>query len=141
MFFMLFQMTSFSLDDYIPIIIMGCLLVLDIFILKISLAISKAEVRKSMKWVTVSSFIQFGVIFFISSPMMLLGIYIWHGPPKPEVLVPTILISFFIDINIMNIFHRIGIKKSVVIGIFLIAPITVALFFLGSGLANLIYIH
>jgi hypothetical protein len=134
-------MTNFSIDDYIPLIIIGSLLVLAIFILKICLAISKAEVRKGMKWVAISSLIQFGVIFFISSPMMLLGIFIWHGPPKPEVLIPTILISFFIDVNVMNIIHRIGIKKSVVIGIFLIAPITIALFFLGSSLADLISIH
>jgi len=141
MLLILFQMGTFSMDDYIPIIIMGSLVVLNIFILKIGLAISKAKVKKNMKWAAISSVIQFGIIFFISSPMILLGIYIWHGPPKPEVIVPTIIISFFVDVNVMNLIHRIGIKKAVVIGVFLIGPITVALFFLGSGIANLIYVY
>jgi hypothetical protein len=129
------------MEEYTPLIIMGSLLVLGIFILKIALAISKAEVRRNMKWVAGSFIIQFGLIFFISSPMMLHQIFIVHGEPRLEMIIPTIIICFFIDMNAINVIHRIGIKKSGLISIFLIGPVTVSLYFLGAGLASLVYIY
>ncbi|MFX0056811.1 MAG: hypothetical protein ACFE85_02585 [Candidatus Hodarchaeota archaeon] len=141
MLLILFQPQIGSMDNYTPIIMMISLLIACIFILKIGLAISKAQVRKSMKWTAISFGIQFGIIFFISSPMMLLGMFIWRGPPPLEVLIPTIVISVFVEINVVNLLHRIGIKKSIIIAIFLIVPITAALFAMGFVLGDLVYTY
>ncbi|MFX0145725.1 MAG: hypothetical protein ACFE9C_16800, partial [Candidatus Hodarchaeota archaeon] len=79
---MLFQIPS--IEELIPIIIAVCLLLVDILILKLGLAITKAPEKTDFKWVAYSFGIQFGLIFFISTPMILggwTGQYSEGGPP------------------------------------------------------------
>jgi len=66
---MLFQ--AIDIYKYIPFIIAGVLLGSGVLILKIGLAVTKAESKTNMKWVAGSFFIQYGVTLFITLPIFL----------------------------------------------------------------------
>lgn len=117
-------MGNFKIDEYLPIIMIAAFAVGDILLLKLGLVITKAQKRKRMKWVAGSFAIQFGVVFAISSPLFLLGIIgAFKGGPPPVGLASIVFISAFIDLNIINILHQIGLKRSLVVVIFTFAPI------------------
>ncbi len=119
-------------------IIVAVLILGDILLLKIGLAITKAQERKNMKWVAGSFGIQFGIILFISSPLLLYGMI---GSFEEEgnmgaIIAPVVLFSVFIDLNVINVIHKIGLKRSLVVVIFVVGPIIAAMVILGSGLGG-----
>ena len=120
---------------YRAFIIAGVLLGCGVLILKLGLKITKAEFRTNMKWVAGSFGIQFGIIFFISSPLILYGM-IGKFQGNPGVIAPVILFSVFIDLNVINIIHKIGLKRSLVVVIFVVVPIIAAMVILGSSLGG-----
>ena len=137
---MLFQTGMPSLEEMMPIIIAISLIVGDIFILKIGLAITKAQEKTNFKWVAGSFGIQFGLIFFISIPMILGG---WtgqfsQGPPPPALIVFTIIFCTFIDMNVINILHKIGLKRSFIISILILGPLSFAMYLLGSNFGTIL---
>lgn len=134
---MLFQIPS--MEEMIPIIIAVCLLLGDILLLKLGLAITKAQEKTDFKWVAGSFGIQFGLIFFISTPMILGG---WtgqlaEGPPILLIILTTIFCAF-IDLNVINIIHKVGIVRSLIIVILILGPVTYAMYLLGSNLGALV---
>ncbi len=115
------------------IIISALMLILfDMLFLKIGLAITKAEVKKNLKWVAASWVIQLGVIIFICSPLILYGMIGKLGD-DPGIIILVVFFSFFIDVNIINLIHRIGIKRSVVVVFFVVVPLITAISFLSSS--------
>ncbi|MEJ2277797.1 MAG: hypothetical protein P8Y70_08640 [Candidatus Lokiarchaeota archaeon] len=92
--------------------------------LKIGLSISKAETRKNFVWVLGSFGIQIGLFIFISSPVILMsfaGVYQTGPPVFPLIIV--ILIFVIVDVNAINILHKVGIGKSIVVLICLTIPL------------------
>lgn len=140
MFFNILQMGMGSLFEYREIIISVILIVMDIFLLKLGLLITKAEYRRKIKWVGISFLIQFGAIFFISSPILILGftgaLSDFSGPPL-QLIIPAILASVFLDLNLINIIHRIGLKRSFVVSLIILVPIIFAMSFLIEFLSSL----
>ena len=131
-------MGNFNIDEYLPIIMIAACAVGDILLLKLGLVITKAQKRKRMKWVAGSFAIQFGTVFAISSPLFLLGIMGgFHG--EPEGIVPIALISAFIDLNVINILHQIGLKRSLVVVLFTFVPIFLAMVVLGMYISSFFY--
>ena len=118
-----------------PIILIIVLILGDILLLKIGLAITKAQEKKNMKWVAGSFGIQFGIIFFISSPLLLFGM-IGKFQGDPGVIAPIVLFSVFIDLNVINVLHKIGLKRSLVVVIFVVVPIIKAMVLLGQILGG-----
>ncbi|MCK4370915.1 MAG: hypothetical protein KAW03_07590 [Candidatus Lokiarchaeota archaeon] len=116
-------------------IIVAVLILGDILLLKIGLAITKAQERKNMKWVAGSFGIQFGIILFISSPLLLYGM-IGRFDGNEGVIAPVVLFSVFIDLNVINIIHKIGLKRSIVVVFFVVGPIIAAMVILGSSLGG-----
>ena len=114
---MFFQTGLPSMEELTPIIIAIVLIVADIFILKIGLSITKAQEKTNFKWVAGSFGIQFGIIFFISAPMILGGLtgQMSEGGPSPLLIALTIIFSSFIDLNIINVLHKIGMKRALII--------------------------
>jgi hypothetical protein len=107
----------------------------DILLLKLGLTITKAQKRTRMKWVAVSFLIQFGVILIISSPMILLGFAgVFDG--GPGVIIPIIIFSIFIDLNVINVIHQVGLKRSLVVVLIIIVPIVFIMVSLGSVLSG-----
>jgi hypothetical protein len=132
------QMDDINMDDIFFIIMIGVCAVGGILLLKLGLVITKATKRRRMKWVAGSFAIQFGVVFAISSPLFLLGIMgDYHG--EPQGLVPIIIISAFIDFNVINILHQIGLKRSLVVLLLTFVPIFFAMVFFGVTISSYFY--
>jgi hypothetical protein len=127
------QMGSISNELLSPIILMVAFAAGDILLLKLGLTITKSQKRTRMKWVAGSFLIQFGVVFVISSPLFLLGIM---GAYQGEGggLVPIIIFSVFIDFNVINILHQIGLKRSLIIVLLTFAPIFIIIVTFGSNM-------
>jgi len=129
-----------SIEQMVPFIIAILLICGDILILKIGLTITKAEEKKNFKWVAGSFGIQFGLIFFISTPMILGGATgaFSNGGPEPFLIALTVIFSAFIDLHIINIIHKIGMKRSLIITILIMGPITYAMYLIGSNIGALL---
>ncbi len=119
-----------------PFIIAISLILVDILLLKIALAITKAQEKTNMKWVAGSFGIQFGIIFFVGSPLILYGM-IGRFDGEGGMIILVVLFSVFIDLNVINVIHKIGIKRSIVVVIFVVVPIIIALIFLGQSLGGI----
>ena len=120
-----------------PIILIVVLVLGDILLLKVGLAITKAQEKKNMKWVAGSFGIQFGIIFFISSPLLLYGM-LGKFQGDPGVIAPIVLFSVFIDLNLVNVIHKIGLKRSLVVVFLIVGPIIVAMVILSQILGGTI---
>jgi len=107
----------------------------DILLLKFGLIITKARERTRMKWVAVSFLIQFGVIFIISSPLFLLG-FAEKFDGDLEVIIPIIILCTFIDLNVINVIHQVGIKRSLIVVSIIILPIVFIMVNMGSILSG-----
>ncbi len=135
---MIFQDGTPSLGEYTPLFILAALLIGDIFLLKLFLIMTKADSKRNLKWVAISFGIQFGLIFFICLPLFLIGLtggFDEHGP-DPGIIIPFFVLSIFIDLNLINVIHKIGIKRSVIVAFFISAPIIASMFILGPLIAN-----
>ena len=125
-----------SIGELIPFIIMGAFAAGDILLLKLALVVTKAQKRTRMKWVAGSFAIQFGIIFIISSPLFLLGFMgALNGEPKLDVLIPIVILSLFIDLNVINVLHQVGLKRSFGILLIIFVPIIIVMIMLGNTFA------
>ncbi|KKK42612.1 hypothetical protein LCGC14_1319340 [marine sediment metagenome] len=137
---MFFQLDLSAIEEYAPFIMMAILILADILILKLGLVVTKANVKTEMKWVAGSFFIQFGLIFFIFTPMVLEGSLGAFGRGFPiELMVVTIIFATFIDLQVINILHQLGIKKSLIIVLLIIGPMSFALFLLADNIGGLLF--
>ena len=136
MLFTFLQMGLPSIGELIPFIIMGVLAAGDMLLLKLALVVTKAQKRTRMKWVAGSFAIQFGIIFIISSPLFLLG-FMGAFQGQPEAIIPIIILSVFIDINVINVLHQVGLKRSFGILLFIIGPIMFIMISLGNMLSQM----
>jgi len=117
------------------LILMAAFAGADILLLKIGLAITKAQMRTKMKWVAVSFLIQFGVIFIISSPMFILG-FAGEFKGDPGLVIPIIILCTFIDLNVINVIHQVGLKRSLIVVSIIIVPIVFIMVNLGPVLSG-----
>lgn len=91
--------------------------IVGLIMLKIGLVVTKAEARTGFKWLLWSFGLQIGMFFFVASPMILLGISGAFGEQGPEVVLIIIflVLALFIDIHFLNIIHRLGIKRALLV--------------------------
>lgn len=130
----LLQMEDINPEDVIPIAILVSSLLGGFLLFKLGLFAIKAKRRTRIKWVAASFFIQFGLIFFICSPLFLLGMSgaFNDGPEKIiPIVIPIILLALFIDLHIINIIHEIGLKRSLIVLIITFIPLVSSLVSLG----------
>ncbi len=140
---MLFQ--TIDIIPYIPFIIAGVLLGSGVLILKIGLAVTKAESKTNMKWVVGSFFIQFGVILFISTPMFFdmflhpnFGTPNFIYPIPPSVITMIVIFSIFIVLNLINTIHKPGIIRSFVITLLILGPIIISSYLIFNNIGNVL---
>jgi len=125
-----------SMGELLPFIMMGVFAVGDIFLLKLALVVTKAQKRRRMKWVAGSFAIQFGIIFIISSPLFLLG-FMGSFQGEPDVVIPIVIFSVFIDLNVINVLHQVGLKRSFGILLLTFVPIMFIMISLGNILSGM----
>jgi len=126
------------MKELFPIIMMAAFAAGDILLLKLSLVITKAQKRTRIKWVAGSFLIQFAIIFIISSPLFLLGsMGVFQDDGPGAIIIPIIILSAFIDLNIVNILHQTGLKRSLIIVVIVLVPIVFIMIGLGDVLSQL----
>ncbi|MBY9011098.1 MAG: hypothetical protein KGD70_01855 [Candidatus Lokiarchaeota archaeon] len=139
MLFAYLQMGNINMNAIFPIIIMVAVAAGDILLLKLGLVATKAQKKTRMKWVAGSFLIQFGTVFLVCSPLFLLGIFgFFQGGSKDIIptVVPIIILSLFIDLNVINVLHQIGLKRSLVVFLLTFAPIVLLMVGLGFYLSG-----
>ncbi|MBD3197928.1 MAG: hypothetical protein GF317_22950 [Candidatus Lokiarchaeota archaeon] len=111
-------------------------LILELILVKIGLAISKAETRKNFKWTLGSILIQIGLIAFISLPVLLEGFSTgWsEGGPNAVTIISLSIVGAIIDVNLINVIHEIGIGKSIFVFILFAIPMVFLGYILGTRL-------
>ena len=136
MLFALFQEGGgISSEPWFPLMIagitFGMMATTWIPLLKIGLIITKAEVKREWKWVLASSFIQAGLSFFIMAPIfinMFAGTGEEHGPDMDEMMgliFGLLALGMFINLQVVNVLHQIGMKRALIILIMEIIPVIV----------------
>ena len=125
------QMGNISIGEYLPFIIMGVSAAVDILLLKLALVLTKAKKKTRMKWVAGSFLIQFGIVFIISSPLFLLG-SLGGFKGELDVIIPIVILSVFIDLNVINVLHQVGLKRS--FGILLLTFVPIIMIMIGLGM-------
>ena len=136
MLFTFLQMGTPSIGELIPFIVMGAFAAGDILLLKLALVITKAQKRTRMKWVAGSFAIQFGIVFIISSPLFLLS-FMGKFQGDLNVIIPIILLSLFIDLNVINVLHQVGLKRSTGILLITFVPLVIVMIILGNIFARM----
>ena len=136
MLFTFLQMGTPSIDELIPFIIMGAFAAGDILLLKLALVVTKAQKRTRMKWVAGSFVIQFGIIFIVSSPLFLLA-FMGSFKGELDVIIPIVILSLFIDLNVINILHQVGLKRSFGILLITFVPLIIVMIILGNTFAQM----
>ena len=130
------QMGTPSIEELIPFIIMGVFAGGDILLLKLALVVTKAQKKTQMKWVAGSFAIQFGIIFIISSPLFLQA-FMGSFKGELDVIIPIVILSLFIDLNVINVLHQVGLKRSFGILLITFVPIIIVMIILGNTFARM----
>ena len=140
---MLFQPTIPDIKDIIPFIIAALLIIGGIIIFKIGLVVTKAESKTDFKWVAGSFLIQYGVTLFISAPMLLdmvlasmVGTI--NNEPEPGSIAMVVVFSTFIVVNLINMLHKPGIIRSIIIALLILGPIIGSTYLIFDNLGNVL---
>ncbi len=111
-------------EQYTIFTLLPILFIVALILLKIGLVVAKAEEKTSMKWVLISFGIQVGLAFFISSPLMLIGIAGgFEGGPDIALIIIAIIVSCFVDLNVLNAIHKLGMKRAFIIFVLIAVPL------------------
>lgn len=113
------------------VIIILVVLVVGIFMLKLGLVVVKAE-KRNLKSVAFYYIFLMGTIFIINIQML----FIPGGGAFFLVLIFFISLSMFISTNMINIIYELGIKKAIVVSVFIVVPITIAMSFIFSQISG-----
>ena len=129
MIFMLFQNgpQEMGMGLYITIIFA---FIIGLIMLKIGLIITKAEARTGFKWLIGSFGIQVGIFFFVASPLILMGVSGAFGEHGPEIVLIIIflILAFFMDVHLLNVLHRVGLKRALLVFGFMAIPFLMVTF-------------
>ena len=127
-FFMITIITIFVLIFYF----------LEVLFLKIGLKVTKAPGKNNIKWAMISVLIQMGLMVFIAIPFVLIGFSggfnvestgsdPYGTSDQMSVIGPiiggTLALLIFLWVNTINVLHRPGIKRSILIFLFMLIPI------------------
>ena len=136
-----------EMQKFVPFIIAGFLIFGGIIILRIGLAITRAESKTNFKWVAASYLILYGVTLFVSSPM-LLDMFIsemeckgqpdcYYGP-EGGVIAISVIFSVFLVLNLINIIHKPGLARSFILTLLILGPIIGANYLIFSNIGNVV---
>jgi len=102
-------------------------LLLSMVMFFLGLKITRADSKANFKWVLISFPIQLVIIFIIMLPMILMGMAGAFNDTDPPIsaIIFTLVIAIFISINSINIFHRTGIAKALLVFFLMLIPLII----------------
>ncbi len=140
MIFILMQEGGMDYGLVVPLILAPIIFViLEVIVLKIGLKISKAMEKTDFKWILISIGIQTGLVFFVFTPVMFMGIsgsFNDQGP-DPGIMIPVMITAIIVGVNMINVLHQIGIGKSIFVFILYAIPLTFFIITLVSTLNSI----
>jgi len=119
---MLYQITVPATAEFIFLLFIPILIIVEIIALKVGLIVVQAEDRRGIKWVAISVLIQMGVILFIGLPIILILLIGGSEGQYTALVVVIIIFALFIDFNVVNVIHRLGMKRAFIVFIFFLIP-------------------
>jgi len=143
---MLFQDNLTEIEKFGPFIIAAIMILGGIIILKIGLAITKAESKTNFKWVVISYLILYGVTLFVSTPMLLdmflsemecMGDDCYYETDGGLIGL-SVIFSTFLVLNLINIIHKPGLARSFILTLLILGPIIGANVLIFSNIGNVI---
>ncbi len=135
MLFIIFQEDIFRLSPLFVLIPLYLITVIIVF--KIGLLIVKARERKSIYFVIISVFAQIGTIFLLFIPILLFGVAEnWNMSYAPQ-LTLFIILALFIDFNLINILHKLGLQRTAVVFLFFVIPTLIFGILIGNTINNI----
>lgn len=106
-------------------IVAGATFLFMILFFKLGLATVKSKTRKGFKLLAISILIQLFMIALLASPFILMGFageFEMEGP-SPVLIIFAIVLAIFLDLNIINILHKTGLKKAILCFFLMIIPL------------------
>ncbi len=141
---MFFQDNLTEMEKFGPFIIAAIMIFGGIIILKIGLAITKAESKTNFKWVAISYLILYGVTLFVSTPM-LLDMFLFEMECMGDdcyyetdggLIGLSVIFSTFLVLNLINIIHKPGLARSFILTLLILGPIIGANVLIFSNIGN-----
>ncbi|MFX1260275.1 MAG: hypothetical protein ACFFAN_20685 [Promethearchaeota archaeon] len=135
---MLLQIKMRFFPDFIFFFLLPIVAIIDLILLKIGLKITNAEEKTRFKWILASYGIQVSVFLFLSVPFILWGILgeFEDEGPNPLLIILSFLLAMFIDVNILNVIHKLGIKRALFVYGLMMIPVFIAIGIIFSILAS-----
>ncbi|MHA1147363.1 MAG: hypothetical protein ACTSR8_03880 [Promethearchaeota archaeon] len=123
--------------EFVFFFLLPILFTVEVVVLKIALSLTHAPEKKNLKWVLASFGIQIAVIFFVASPLILMGMTGgFDGEESGGLITAFIFLALFIDMNILNVIHKLGMKKAFIVFIAMLIPFFVTMFLVFGMLAQ-----
>ena len=106
-------------------IVAGATFLFMILFLKLGLASVKSKTKKGFKLLAISILIQLSMIALLASPFILMGFAAgeFDKEPSPVLIIFAILLAIFMDLNIINILHKTGLKRAILCFFLMIIPL------------------
>ena len=108
-------------------IVAGASFLFMILFFKLGLSAAKSKTRKGFKWLAISIIIQLFMIALLASPFILSGFageFEMEGP-SPGLIIFAIVLAIFMDLNIINILHKTGLKRAILCFFLMLVPLIV----------------
>ena len=99
-----------------------------ILFLKLGLATAKSKTRKGFKWLAISIIMQLFIVALLASPFILTGFAGGFDDDEPGLIIFAIVLAIFMDLNIINILHKTGLKKALLCFFLMIIPLVAGIF-------------
>ncbi|MBY9017660.1 MAG: hypothetical protein KGD66_02405 [Candidatus Lokiarchaeota archaeon] len=106
-------------------IVAGATFLFMILFLKLGLASVKSKTKKGFKLLAISILIQLSMIALLASPFILMGFAAgeFDKEPSPVLIIFAIVLAIFMDLNIINILHKTGLKRAILCFFLMIIPL------------------
>jgi len=138
---MLLQVMALPFSVFIFLVFLPILIGIELIVLKIALVIVKAKERSGMKWVVISILAQIGMFLFVAIPLFLIGLTGGFKPESTFLIIIIIIVACFLDFNLINVIHRLGMKRAFAVFIFFLVPLIIIGFLLFYYLSAFGYIY
>lgn len=128
----IFQVTGGSSTGVIITysIVAGVSFLFMILFFKLGLATVKSKTKKGFKWLAISIIMQLFIVALLASPFILIGFaggFDYKGP-SPGLIIFAIILAIFLDLNIINVLHKTGLKRAILCFFLMLVPLVAGAF-------------
>jgi len=107
------------------LIVAGVSFLFMILFFKLGLASVKSKTKKGFKWLAISVMMQLFIVALLASPFILTqfaGGFEYKGP-SPGLIIFAIILAIFLDLNIINVLHKTGLKRALLCFFLMLVPL------------------